>query len=154
MTDSAPSFFMVEIANNSSIMPSLIFLGSNDLIMNTLWPLIESKIWILTSPSLNFPHIWRPRPISRWLAISLASISASKAKSFKLENSDCKEVRKILLMVVSISEVVSYSSLISERTLQLVARGAINPPMILRKVWRISHSNKSIQTYPLTYIIT
>jgi hypothetical protein len=75
--------------------------------------------------------MWRPRPISRWLAISLASISASKAKSLRFENSDCREVRNILLIVVSISEEVSYSSFISERTLHVVARGAKNPPTIL-----------------------
>lgn len=75
--------------------------------------------------------MWRPRPISKWLAISLASIYASKAKSLRFENSDCKEVRNILLMVVSISEEVSYSSFISDLTRQVVARGAINPPMSL-----------------------
>jgi len=34
-------------------------------------------------------------------------------------------------MVVSISEEVSYSSFISDLTRQVVARGAINPPMSL-----------------------
>jgi hypothetical protein len=40
-------------------------------------------------------------------------------------------VRNILLIVVSIYEEVSYSSFISDLTLQVVARGAINPPISL-----------------------
>lgn len=44
VTDSAPYFFMVAIARKSSMRPSLIFLGSNDLMMNTLCPLTESSI--------------------------------------------------------------------------------------------------------------
>jgi hypothetical protein len=137
VTDSAPYFFIVEMARKSSISPSFIFLGSKDLMMKTLWPRTESKIWIWTYPSLNLLQIWRPRPISRWLAISRASISASKANNLRLENSDCREVRKILLMVVSISEEVSYYSFISACTLQVVANGATNPPISLFKAWRI-----------------
>lgn len=44
VTDYAPYFFIVEIAKNSSRSPSLMFLGSKDLIMKTLWPLMESRI--------------------------------------------------------------------------------------------------------------
>jgi hypothetical protein len=44
VTDYAPSFFMVATASKSSMRPSLILLGSKDLMMKTLWPLTESSI--------------------------------------------------------------------------------------------------------------
>jgi len=86
VTDYAPYFFIVDTASKSSMIPSLMFLDSKDLIIYTLCPRTESKIWIFIYPSLNLVHIRLPNPISRWLAISLASISTSNAKILRFEN--------------------------------------------------------------------
>lgn len=53
VTDSAPSFFMVDTARSSSMTPSLMLRFSNDFIMKTLCPLTESSISSPISPSLN-----------------------------------------------------------------------------------------------------
>ena len=117
-----------------------MFLSSKLLMRKTFWPRTESRIWRLISPSLNLVLLSLPRPISRWLAISRASFSASREKSFRDSNSDWREVRKILLMVVSISVGVSDSSSCWLRGLQQTREGAIIPPTIFRNSCLISLS--------------
>ena len=84
----APDFFMQETASSSSMMPSLMFLFSNDFRMKTRCPRTCSKISMLISPSANLVVRCLPRVVSRCETTSFPRISASKANIFRSENYD------------------------------------------------------------------
>ena len=87
---------------------------------------------------MNLLLLILPSPISRCAAISLASLSASRENILSVSNSDWREVRKILLMVVSISVGLVYSFYYSwSRGLQRVRVGAMKAPTNLLKMCRM-----------------
>lgn len=95
----APDFFMLDTANITYMIPSLIFCPAKDFTRNTLCPLTESCTCILISPSLKWLDSSRPIEMSRWEVIYRQRSSALSEKIFRSVYSHWSGEKKIFDMV-------------------------------------------------------